>query len=57
MMIAIEYDGSYWHQDKSADEKRQKEIEGIGWRFLRYRDYIPTLDELKNDLKEILDND
>ena len=49
-MIAIEYDGSYWHQDKKADEKRQGELEAIGWRFLRYCDHVPSAEELKNDL-------
>jgi len=59
--IAIEYDGSYWHQDKDADEKRQKDIETLGWRFLRYFDRIPSLDELQNDIdglkKEFIKND
>ena len=53
-MIAIEYDGSYWHQDKEADDKRQRELEGIGWKFLRYCDYIPTTNELKKDLKNVI---
>lgn len=54
-MIAIEYDGSYWHDKKEIeDNKRQKKLENIGWRFLRYRDYIPTMDELKNDLQGVL---
>ncbi len=51
-MIAIEYDGSYWHKDKEADRLRQKNLENIGWKFLRYCDYIPKIDELKMDLKE-----
>lgn len=51
--IAIEYDGSYWHQDKDADEKRQKDIETLGWRFLRYFDYIPSINELENDINEL----
>jgi hypothetical protein len=52
-MIAIEYDGSYWHQDKEADILRQKELENIGWNFLRYMDYIPPLYELKKDLRNL----
>jgi len=51
--IAIEYDCWYWHQDKQADEIRQKELEGIGWRFLRYKDYMPDIDKLKMDLRQI----
>ncbi len=49
-MIAIEYDGSYWHQDKEKDDKRQKQLEDLGWKFIRYRDIIPSLDELRNDI-------
>ena len=48
--IAIEYDGSYWHQDEEKDKQRQKEIESLGWKFIRYRDRVPSLDELKGDL-------
>lgn len=50
LYIAVEYDGSYWHQDQEADNKRQKEIENKGWIFLRYRDYIPTKEELKRNI-------
>ena len=50
-MIAIEYDGSYWHQDQEADLKRQKELENIGWKFLRYEDHVPSINELKGGLK------
>lgn len=49
-MIAIEYDGSYWHQDQKADKKRQIELEDIGWKFLRYCDYVPKINELRIDL-------
>lgn len=49
-MIAIEYDGSYWHQDKKADNRRQKQLEAIGWKFLRYCNYVPSIKELKGDL-------
>ena len=52
--IAIEYDGSYWHQDQEADNKRQKEIEKEGWTFLRYRDYVPSKEELKKDILSLL---
>ena len=52
-MIAIEYDGSYWHQNQEADDIRQKELEAIGWKFLRYKDYVPDLNELKGDIKQL----
>ena len=32
---------------------RQKDIETLGWRFLRYFDRIPSLDELQNDIDEL----
>lgn len=53
-MIAIEYDGSYWHQDKDADLKRQKNIEDQGWSFLRYTDLVPTREELQKDIKNLI---
>jgi len=34
--IVIECDGEYWHQDKEADLARQKEIEDMGYRVLRF---------------------
>jgi len=55
-MIAIEYDGSYWHQDKDADLRRQKNIERQGWSFLRYTDYVPTKEELQKDVKKLIQN-
>lgn len=51
--ICIEYDGSYWHQDKEKDYKRQKDLERFGWKFIRYIDYIPTEEELKKDVQKI----
>jgi len=53
LKIAIEYDGSYWHQDQEADDKRQKEIEDEDWVFLRYRDYVPSKKELEKDIHNL----
>jgi len=47
--IAIEYDGSYWH-DEEKDKIRQKKLEKEGWCFIRYKDYIPSLNKLKEDI-------
>ena len=53
--IAIEYDGSYWHKGREeADAKRQKLLENEGWKFLRYVDYVPSSEELKKDIKQII---
>jgi G:T-mismatch repair DNA endonuclease (very short patch repair protein) len=48
--IAIEYDGSYWHQDEEKDKQRQKEIESLGWKVIRYRDIVPSIDELRRNI-------
>lgn len=53
LKVAIEYDGSYWHQNLERDQIRQKEIENLGWKFLRYCDFIPELKELSQRLKEL----
>jgi len=50
LKIAIEYDGSFWHKNKEKDEKRQREIELEGWKFIRYIDYIPTEENLVRDV-------
>jgi len=44
--IAIEYDGSYWHQDKEADKIRQTKLENEGWKVIRFEDYIPSKEEM-----------
>ena len=54
LKIAIEYDGSYWHQDKEYDDKRQKEIEEQGWTFLRYIDQVPSKYKLRKDLNILI---
>lgn len=56
LSLAIEYDGSYWHQDEESDRKRQQILEEEGWTVLRYRDYIPTKEELLKDINQILGN-
>lgn len=57
LSLAIEYDGSYWHQDKNSDFKRQQEIEKNGWIFLRYTDYIPDENELRTSINNIIGRD
>ena len=54
--IAVEYDGSYWHKDKEYDLKRQKELEEDGWIFIRYKDKLPTMGELKCDIMKEFQN-
>jgi len=52
--IAIEYDGSYWHQDKEKDLKRQEELEEDGWKFIRYINKLPPIDKVKEDILNLL---
>lgn len=54
--IVVEYDGSYWHRDKEYDDKRQKEIETLGWTFLRYVDYLPAKEQIKLDIENVMKN-
>jgi len=50
-MLAIEYDGSYWHKNKRKDCIRQNILEKEGWKFLRYIDFIPSKENLVKDIK------
>jgi len=54
--IAIEYDEPYWH-DFEKDKIRQRKLETIGWRFLRYISYVPTINELKNNILNIINKE
>lgn len=57
LSIAIEYDGSYWHQNEEKDLKRQKELEEDGWKFIRYKDVVPTEEQVKEDVNKILNGE
>jgi len=62
--IVIEYDGFPFHDDSifgdtKKDLERQKECEKYGWKFIRYKgtrskDIVPTLEQVKEDIKEVL---
>lgn len=54
--VNIEYDGSYFHQDVEKDNNRDAELGKLGWTILRYRDYVPTIEELKEDLNRVMSN-
>ena len=56
LKLCVEYDGSYWHQNKEYDLYRQEQIEKEGWKFLRYVDYIPNKQELLKNINEVLKN-
>ena len=62
--IVVEYDGFPFHDDSifgdtKKDLERQKECEKYGWKFIRYKgtrakDIIPTSEQVKEDIKEVL---
>jgi len=58
LKIWIESDGSYWHQDKEKDLERQRKIEGLGWRCIRYKinsvKDIPDFDKIFKDILEVI---
>jgi len=54
LKIAFEYDCWYWHQDSKKDNDRQTYIESLGWSFIRYKDFIPTYDQLVHDINTFL---
>jgi hypothetical protein len=51
--LAFEYDEPYWHKHKGRDLLRQRRIEEIGWKFLRY-EKVPTLEQLKLDVLKLM---
>jgi len=53
LKVAIEYDGSYWHQNKNKDLIRQQIIEKRGWKFLRYVDIVPSITKIRKDIEII----
>jgi len=57
--IVIEYDGWFYHQNKEADLNRQRKIEKLGWRFIRYKgerkkDVLPSLEQVKQDIEKLI---
>jgi len=60
LKIWFESDGSWYHQDKEKDLKRQKEIEDLlGWKCIRYFPVdtikqVPSLDQILKDINDIL---
>lgn len=52
LMIAIEYDSSYFH-DLEKDKIRQSKLENLGWKFIRYLDKLPTKDKITRDITNV----
>lgn len=53
LMICIEYDGSYWH-DEEHDKFRDEVLESFGWKVIRYVDRVPSKEEIENDINKVL---
>jgi len=57
LKIWIESDGTYWHQDKEKDLIRQRKIENLGWKCIRYKiDYekdIPIEEKIMEDINNV----
>jgi hypothetical protein len=59
LKIWFESDGSYWHQDKEKDLKRQQKIENLGWKCIRYSNVdtikqVPSVEKIKEDINKII---
>lgn len=51
--LIFEYDGSYWHKSEK-DDKRNKELQDVGYKIIHYIDRIPDMKELFNDADKVL---
>ena len=56
LKIALEFDGSYWHQDEAKDQERDLALAAVGWKTLRYRDIAPALSDLHADVSRVMAN-
>lgn len=56
--IDIEYDGSYWHQNKNKDINRDIRLRSRGYKILRVKGnyQIPTQEQLKNAIDYLVNN-
>jgi len=54
--VDIECDGTYWHKDKKRDQRRDKIIQGYGWKVLRFPElYVcGNLEDTVETIEEVL---
>lgn len=59
ILIDIEYDGSYWHQDKQRDRRRDEVFKKYGYKILRIkaRREVPSLEQVKEALNVLISTD
>lgn len=57
--IDVEYDGSYWHQDKQKDIKRDKFLQSQGFKIFRIRSsrLLPSEQEIFDVIDELITTD
>ena len=56
LQCGLEFDGSYWHQDIDKDSTRDKMLADEGWKIIRYRDHVPSLEHLQRDIGQLAAN-
>ena len=59
IIIDIEYDCQYWHQDKAADVRRDKFAQSNGVKVLRIKSktIIPTIEDIDTKVQELITTD
>jgi hypothetical protein len=58
--IDIEYDGWYWHKNKSKeDRKRDEYLKSQGWKILRIKSgrEVPTFEQIKESINKLITTD
>lgn len=58
ILIDVEYDGKYWHQDKTRDIRRDNFVEKQGYKVLRIKgnkhDILPTIEQIDEQIQKLL---
>ena len=58
ILIDVEYDGLYWHQDKERDERRNVFVQNQGYKVLRVKgnkkDELPTKERIDEQIQKLL---
>jgi hypothetical protein len=55
LKIDFEYDGSYWHQNEESDNQRDDNLKRLKWEVYRFRDQIPSKEEILKIIKRKMD--
>lgn len=58
ILIDVEYDGKYWHQDKMRDIRRDNFVKKQGYKVLRIKgnehDVLPTIEQIDEQMQKLL---